>query len=65
MRGKAAKRFLRQKVKTIECCSFETFNSIVLGLIGSNLLYMDVGQVDGMLRKVFQILYNPGRGNYN
>jgi hypothetical protein len=24
---------------------------------------MDVGQVDGMLRKVFKIIYRPGRGD--
>ena len=61
--GKKAKKFLRNKVKTTECCSFNTFNSIVIGLIGSNLKYMDVGQVDGMLRKVFKIIYRPGRGD--
>ena len=61
--GKEAKKFLRHSLKKTECCSFNTFNSMVLACLGANLLYLDVSQVDGTLRQVFKILYMPGRAN--
>ena len=58
-----AKKFLQIKLKETECCSFPVFNSICLGLLGVNLLFIDVGQVDGIFRSVFKMLYRPGREN--